>query len=30
MVARLILYFYLVLLGITFLMEQPISIAIGP
>jgi hypothetical protein len=31
MVARIIVYLYLVLLGITFLMEQPpIGFAIGP
>jgi hypothetical protein len=31
MVARVLIYFYLVLLGISFLMEQaPIAVAVGP
>jgi hypothetical protein len=30
MVARLILYIYLVMLGVNLLIEQPLGLAIGP
>lgn len=30
MMARVILYIYLVMLGVTLLVDQPISLAIGP
>ena len=30
MMARLLVYVYLVMLGITFILEKPITLAIGP
>lgn len=30
MTARVLLYLYLVLAGFAFLLEQPVSLAIGP
>jgi hypothetical protein len=30
MMARVILYVYFVMMGITFLLEQPAQLAIGP